>query len=223
MHSSNNTYFDSREELLLELQEERAQLRRYADEEDAVTRLLQASLEDDPEWIVVVAAHDRRMLSADQLSAALRSGEVTPETLVWRSGMRVWSPIAAIPQLTVSSELARGEAAPLVHAAPHRQPSPPPLPRAPAKKAFAEVELPMPEVDSETVPSTRVKQAVMGLSALIMLGVFLTMFAISSSREDTGRDARPRGTQPSPSGAQPMPEEDLPTTAAALLSETESN
>src|SRR5688572_18486704 len=103
---SNNAHVESREELLLELQEERTQLSRYAPEDDVVTRLLSGPA-DEPEWIVVVAAHDRRMLSASQVSAGLRSGELRPEMLVWRAGMCAWSPIAAIAELT------RVEAAPL--------------------------------------------------------------------------------------------------------------
>lgn len=225
MHSSHNTHFESLEELLLELQEEPAQLPHYAEEDDAVTRLLQVPLEE-PEWIVVVAAHDRRMLSTSELAVGLRSGELRPETLVWRSGMRAWSPIAAIAELNQLAELTEVEAAPLRR----EPPSPPPITYAPVKVVVPALEIAHePHVD--VTPSTRVKQVVMGLSALSMVCVFLTMFAISSAREGTDRRARSRGVEPrAPAAQAPLDEtsfagspEDLPATAAALPSEADSN
>jgi hypothetical protein len=201
MHSSNNAHFDSREELLLELQEERAELPHYAEEDDVVTRLLRSPLEE-PEWIVVVAAHDRRMLSTSQLAACLRSGELRPETLVWRSGMRAWSPIAAIAELTQVTQVAeltqvtQVTRVTQVEATPHRPrpPSPPRITQPSPKVIVPALEL-VHEPHLGATPSGRVKQAVMGLSALIMFGVFLTMFAISSAREDADQRPRSRGAQ----------------------------
>jgi hypothetical protein len=208
---SNNTYFDCREELLLDLQERRAQLRHYAEDDDAATRFLEGPL-DDPEWIVVVAPHDRRMLSTAQLSAGLRSGELRLEMLVWRSGMRAWSPIGAI------AELNRVEAASL----PTEQCSPPCVTPAAPEVITAALEPDTREPTFDLAPSTRVKQAVMGLSALIIFGVFLTMFAISSARDNMDQRARSRGAQPMTAEVQATPEEGLSSTAT-LFSENESN
>lgn len=202
MHTSNNAYFDSREELLLELQEGRAHLHQYAEHDDAVTRLLQAPFEE-PEWIVVLAAHDRRMLSTSQLTTGLRSGELTPEMLVWRSGMRAWSPIAAIAQLM---EPTASSSASLVElAAPAACINAPPVEVAPRRASVTPLERKTHEPHLDLAPSTGVKQAVMGLSALIMFGVFLTMFAISSARENTDQEARSRAAQPTTPAAPAEP------------------
>lgn len=193
---SNNPYFESREELLSELQEASVELPRYADEDDAVTRFFQGPL-DEPEWLVVVAAHDRRMLSTSQLSAGLRSGELTPQMLAWRSGMSGWSPIAAI------AELARVE--------------------VPRVEATCAEPIRVDPIPVDAAPPTRVKQVVMGLSALIMFGVFLTMFAISSARDNTEQRGRSRGEPLAIPATRATSDEssDPPPTAAALLSEAD--
>lgn len=195
MPNSNDACFDSREELLLELQDGRAQqLRQYAEDDDAVTRFLEEPL-GEPEWIVVVGVHDRRMLSCSQLLTGLRTGELSQKMLAWRSGMRAWSAIAEIPALTralaapVSSQAPSPEAA-LRVAPPQR----PPSAQAPAKIAEAKIVVPAFESElsdalSDAAPDQRVKRVVMGLSALIMFGVFLSMFAISSARDASSGDS----------------------------------
>ena len=63
------------------------------------------------------------------------------------------------------------------------------FPRAPANAAALD------EMSPDHMPSMRVKRAVMAMSALAMLGVFLTMYVISSGRDATPErdlDAQPR-------------------------------
>lgn len=222
MQSSDNAYVESREELLLELWEARAPLPRYGEEDEAITCLLRGPA-DGPEWIVVVAAHDRRMLSTSQVALGLRSGELGPQTLIWRSGMRAWSSIAAIAGL---SELLGVEAAPPRSGRPSPAPgahSPPPTAK-PASGSIAVVpafEREPREAHFDAAPCTRVKQVVMGLSALIMLAVFLTMFAISSARDNMEQRAGSRAARRATAAAPAQTDEDAPTATAALLSEAE--
>lgn len=99
MTQSNND-IEELEELLTELEGQEAQLvRPYAEDDDAVTQLMDAPL-GDQEWMVQVTALDRRMMSTDQVLAELRSGKLSNRTLVWRGGMNDWLPISRVDSLS---------------------------------------------------------------------------------------------------------------------------
>jgi hypothetical protein len=98
MTQSNND-IEELEELLTELEGQEAQLvRPYAEDDDAVTQLMDAPL-GDQEWMVQVTALDRRMMSTDQVLAELRTGKLSNRTLVWRGGMDDWLPISRVDSL----------------------------------------------------------------------------------------------------------------------------
>ena len=111
------------EDLLTELEGQGAlPVGHYSEEDDAVTQLMDAPL-GEQEWMVQVTPHDRRMMSTEQLLGELATGNlVTPEMLVWRSGMKDWGPISSIDELRV------GRA---VMEAPERRPLPLPPPPTP--------------------------------------------------------------------------------------------
>lgn len=67
---------------------------------------------------VAVDGQQRGPLSTDDLKELIRSGSVTGDTPVWKQGMAAWQPIGGHPDY-----------APLIAAA---QPTPPPVPAAPA-------------------------------------------------------------------------------------------
>ena len=99
MTQSNND-IEELEELLTELEGQEAQLvRPYAEDDDAVTQLMDAPL-GDQEWMVQVTALDRRMMSTDQVLAELRAGKLSNRTLVWRGGMDDWLPISRVDSLS---------------------------------------------------------------------------------------------------------------------------
>lgn len=99
MTQSNND-IEELEELLTELEGQEAQLvRPYGEDDDAVTRLMDAPL-GDQEWMVQVTALDRRMMSQDNVLADLRAGKLSNRTLVWRGGMEDWLPIARVDSLS---------------------------------------------------------------------------------------------------------------------------
>src|SRR3954470_15559975 len=101
MTQSNND-IEELEELLTELEGQEAQLvRPYAEDDDAVTQLMDAPL-GDQEWMVQVTALDRRMMSTDQVLAELRAGKLSNRTLVWRGGMDDWLPISRVDSLSHS-------------------------------------------------------------------------------------------------------------------------
>src|SRR5215475_5935947 len=101
MTQSNND-IEELEELLTELEGQEAQLvRPYAEDDDAVTQLMDAPL-GDQEWMVQVTALDRRMMSTDQVLAEIRAGRLSNRTLVWRGGMDDWLPIARVDALSAS-------------------------------------------------------------------------------------------------------------------------
>lgn len=253
-HTSNNDTDLGREDFLIDLQEGAAQLRPYSEDEAAATQFWHEPV-DDPEWIVVVGEHDRRMLSTAQLWEGLRAGELQSSMPAWRRGMPAWSPIASIAELTKGAE---GRVTPPQSAAPHApqslaqfascspepaidlRPVRPPLTPPPGAR-FAPPKVSAPAFDSDVgdaaseevsdhLPSMRVKRAVMGLSALAMFGVFVTMFIISSARE--GKSSATLAPLPSSSAAPqassaqaPSADENassdvastLPESAAALL------
>jgi hypothetical protein len=74
-----------------------------------------------------------------------------------------------------------------------------PRPAAPASSARATVtvdDLALAAMTADPAPSMRVKRAVMALSALAMVGVFVTMFAISSTRANKPNGAALQRTPP---------------------------
>lgn len=113
------------EDLLTELEGQGAlPVGHYSEEDDAVTQLMDAPL-GEQEWMVQITPHDRRMMSTDQILGELATGNlVTPDMLVWRSGMGDWSAISTIDELRVGRAV--------MDAVPERRPLPaPPPPPAP--------------------------------------------------------------------------------------------
>jgi hypothetical protein len=102
MTNSNND-IEELEELLTELEGQEAQIiTPYSEEDDAVTRLMDAPL-GDQDWMVQITALDRRMMSSSQLLSDLQAGKVNARTLVWRGGMDDWMPISRIDELSRAS------------------------------------------------------------------------------------------------------------------------
>ncbi len=138
MTQSNND-IEELEELLTELEGQEAQLvRPYTEDDDAVTRLMDAPL-GDQEWMVQVTALDRRMMSQDQVLADLRAGKLSNRTLVWQGGMDDWLPIARVEGL--SRAAAAGSFPPGS------------LPAPSATRLAAPAPLPAPPMWSQTMPS----------------------------------------------------------------------
>jgi len=140
MTQSNND-IEELEELLTELEGQEARLvAPYAEDDDAVTQLMDAPL-GDQEWMVQVTALDRRMMSTDQLIVDLQAGRLSNKTLVWRGGMDDWQPIARVEGLAQQSAPASSPAPRLgmnLTAAPAPLPAPPmwsTLPSAPLSSA----------------------------------------------------------------------------------------
>jgi len=135
MTNSNND-IEELEELLTELEGQEAQIiTPYSEEDDAVTRLMDAPL-GDQDWMVQVTALDRRMMSTSQVLSELQSGKVNGRTLVWRTGMDDWMPVSRI------DELSRSSAAPIGMPAPGRSSSL--SPRGMGGAAFANLAPPPP-------------------------------------------------------------------------------
>jgi hypothetical protein len=120
-----------------------------------------------------------------------------------------------VPTLSSSRRPALLDPAPQIRARP-LPPMPPPAPAASAVVARAPAgAMDLADASAEHPPSMRVKRAVMALSALAMLGVFLTMYVISS-----GRDARPEldvNARPRPAPAMPTPPAAAKRTAQGTL------
>jgi len=53
----------------------------------------------EPPWMVLVGGTEQRPMPAAALRAAVQSGAVALETLVWRAGMSAWAPIGSIGEL----------------------------------------------------------------------------------------------------------------------------
>src|ERR1043165_7398431 len=102
MTNSNND-IEELEERLTELEGQEAQIvTPYSEEDDAVTRLMEAPL-GVQDWMVQVTALDRRMMTMGQVLSELSAGKINPRTLVWRGGMDDWMPIARIDELSRAS------------------------------------------------------------------------------------------------------------------------
>jgi hypothetical protein len=116
------------EELLTELEQEGALVAApYSEEDDVVTQLMEAPL-DDQQWLVQITALDRRMLTSDQLLSELRIGQlVNEQTLVWRGGMDEWVPIAQVAELLGGPALVQTPRSGVVQLPPPPVPIPPPV------------------------------------------------------------------------------------------------
>lgn len=126
--------------------------RRYEEDDEAVTRLLDEALEHD-EWWVAVSPEDRRTLTTASVSAGLWSGELKNDVWVWREGMACWSPVTHVPQFALIAA----------------------LPPAPTPPAFQ-----LDEPTPEELPGGRLRGMVMGVSAAAIVALFVTMYAISA-------------------------------------------
>lgn len=257
MTQSNND-IEELEELLTELEGQEAQLvRPYAEDDDAVTQLMDAPL-GDQEWMVQVTALDRRMMSTDQVLSEFRAGKLSNRTLVWRGGMDDWQPIARIDSLSSSSGgMSAGGALPAPPAGRLGSPAPlpappmwstlpsvaplPPPPVAPVASSMqsgmslglppaAQAPLPPPSQPSlpravsvlppppatmssqsntarpvaidfsdmveDTTSPLRGKRAVLALSAVGVLAVFVSIYAMSSKGDGTPSTAAAMTEQP---------------------------
>jgi hypothetical protein len=235
MTNSNND-IEELEELLTELEGQEARLvRPYAEDDDAVTQLMDAPL-GDQEWMVQVTALDRRMMSMPQLLSELQSGKLSNRTLVWRGGMDDWSPIAHIDELSQlaarpmgsSPRMALGTMQPAPLSPPPSQPvwssaagsglpappvalppatmlAPPPpsapmglsrpmaapLPPPPvslppqSSNTTRPVAVDFSDITPEPPAGMQGKRAVMALSAMAILAVFVTVYAVSSGGNGT--------------------------------------
>jgi colicin import membrane protein len=124
------------EDLLTELEGQGAlPVGAYSEEEDAVTQLMDAPL-GEQEWMVQITPVDRRMMSTDQLVTELGTGHlVTRDMLIWRSGMKDWTPISRVDELRVpvsDQTLASVPERRPVVLAPLPPPAPVPPPRVPS-------------------------------------------------------------------------------------------
>jgi hypothetical protein len=126
-----------------------------------------------------VAAHPARRPAPEPAPSAPRQGS---------AARRV--PTLASARPTTPQEQIRKSKARLLPPMP-----PPPLAAAALLARTPVGAMDLEEASSEHPPSMRVKRAVMAMSALAMLGVFLTMYVISSGRDakpEPDVDARPR-------------------------------
>src|SRR5688572_30360027 len=129
-----NNDIEELEELLTELEGQEARIvTPYSEEDDAVTRLMDAPL-GDQDWMVQVTALDRRMMTTSQVLSELQTGKINGRTLVWRGGMDDWLPVARIDELSHAS--APPVSMPRASAPPVQRPAfanlaPPPPPPAP--------------------------------------------------------------------------------------------
>jgi hypothetical protein len=146
--TNRNNDIEELEELLTELEGQEAQIvTPYSEEDDAVTRLMDAPL-GDQDWMVQVTALDRRMMSTSQVINELSLGKISQRTLVWRGGMDDWMPLSRVDELSRAS-------APPPSAVPQRSsyqnlapPPPPPVARVsqPAWSSPSNAPLPPPPV-----------------------------------------------------------------------------
>jgi uncharacterized protein DUF4339 len=143
----------------------------------------------------------RTLPPTDLAPPSLPSRASAPPVLVPGRADRRLPALASPLRSTPHAQVAKVKARPL-------PPMPPPPLAAPVVLARTPVgAMELGDGGPEHPPSMRVKRAVMALSALAMLGVFLTMYVISS-----GRDAKPELDV----NARPRPVPALPTPAAAV-------
>jgi hypothetical protein len=69
------------------------------EDEDPPTQRPPAQISDDEFWLVSYADDDDRELTTKEIVAAMKRGEITLSTLIWRDGMGEWQTIASIDEL----------------------------------------------------------------------------------------------------------------------------
>jgi hypothetical protein len=69
------------------------------EEEDPPTQRPSGQISDDEFWLVSYSEDDDRELTTKEIVAAMKRGEITLSTLVWREGMGEWQPISSIDEL----------------------------------------------------------------------------------------------------------------------------
>lgn len=89
-------------DLILPAQPEAASLDPYSEDDDVVTREVEA-LEAAPRWLVQFTALDRRLMETSELVAALLGGSIGRDTLVWRGGMDDWVAVGRLDLLAPSA------------------------------------------------------------------------------------------------------------------------
>jgi hypothetical protein len=161
MRNSNND-IEELEELLTELEGQEAQIvTPYSEEDDAVTRQMEAPL-GDQDWMVQVTALDRRMMSTSQVLNELSLGKINQRTLVWRGGMDDWMPLSRVDELSRAS-------APPMSAMPRAAyqnlaPPPPPPARASAPMWSSPQSAPLPPPPVAIAPSLGLPPPPVGMS-----------------------------------------------------------
>jgi hypothetical protein len=141
MTNSNND-IEELEELLTELEGQEARIvTPYSEEDDAVTRLMDAPL-GDQDWMVQVTALDRRMMSNSQVLSELQAGKINGRTLVWRGGMDDWLPVSRVDELARISappvSMPRASTLPVQRPAfTNLAPPPPPPPAQPSQPLWS--------------------------------------------------------------------------------------
>ena len=56
-----------------------------------------ASRSDNEQYLLAINGQQQGPYTKDQIAAMIRQGQITVDTLLWRSGMLVWSPIKNYP------------------------------------------------------------------------------------------------------------------------------
>jgi uncharacterized protein DUF4339 len=135
--TNTNNDIEELEELLTELEGQEARLvTPYSEDDDAVTTIIEAPL-NDQEWMVQVTALDRRMMGTEQVVAEWRAGKISGKTLVWRTGMTDWTQIGSVSELRNARELVGGPEivppAPVARSS-YAPPPPTPLPLPPVAR-----------------------------------------------------------------------------------------
>jgi hypothetical protein len=69
------------------------------EDEDPPTQRPPGQISDDEFWLVSYAEDDDRELTTKEIVAAMKRGEITLSTLVWRDGMGEWQTISSIDEL----------------------------------------------------------------------------------------------------------------------------
>ena len=66
-------------------------------EPSSPTRTPSLAADDSTVWLVSYADEDDRELRASQIAEALRRGEISGATIVWREGLGDWMPLEKVP------------------------------------------------------------------------------------------------------------------------------
>lgn len=54
---------------------------------------------EEPQYLLAINGQQQGPYTKDQIAAMIRQGQITVDTLLWRSGMLEWAPIKSIPGL----------------------------------------------------------------------------------------------------------------------------